>query len=190
MNIPPVRSVLDMRFAVAVLAVMLFASIALSQATKRYSWQNKNFPCNETQTFCWYGSELSSDPEVIAYGNRWVSKDKEEKPFEWITEVRCVQKLRVCILAHNLKLIGGGSQTQIDLYHVEEWSGVQVRAVGEPAIGNCEIDSLLLNRAEGSVSMLTVPGPDAGSALCLKLMKPKTVVYQLQIGLSPMDQRD
>jgi hypothetical protein len=38
-------------------------------------------------TFCWYGVEDASDPQVTAYGNRWASQDKEEKSFEWITEL-------------------------------------------------------------------------------------------------------
>jgi hypothetical protein len=136
-------------------------------------------------TFCWFGADLVSDPTVTAYGNRWVSQDKEEKPFEWITEVRCVQGLHVCILARNQKVMNG-SLTNIDLYHIEEWNNYQIRALGEndrPQGKECEIDTLLLNRSEASVSMLSVPGPAAATKSCLGIMKPKTVVYKLEIGL-------
>jgi hypothetical protein len=68
---------------------------------------------------------------------------------------------------------------------VEEWSSFQIRAIEEsdfPKGKECEIDTLLLNRAEGSVLMLSVPGPAAQSKLCLGIMKPKTVVYKFEIG--------
>ena len=69
-----------------ILVLALLASVASSQNTpKKYPWQHGDTSCNETMTFCWYGSELVSDPEVTANGNRWVAQDKEEKPFEWIT---------------------------------------------------------------------------------------------------------
>jgi hypothetical protein len=82
--------------------------------------------------------------------------------------------------------IGNGSQTNIDLYRIEEWSSYQIRAIGEsdfPRGRECEIDTLLLNRAEGSVSMLSTPGPAAATQACIGIMKPKTVVYKLEIGL-------
>jgi hypothetical protein len=123
---------------------------------------------------------------VTAHGNRWVSQDKEEKPFEWVTEVRCVKELRTCILARNQTLVFGGSATNIDLYHVQEWSETQIRAIGEndwPAGQECEIDSLLLNRAEGSVTMLSVPGPAATEKRCASTLKPKTVMYSLELKL-------
>jgi hypothetical protein len=141
-------------------------------------------------TFCWYGSEEVSNPEVIAYGNRWVSQDKEEKPFEWVTQVRCVRELHVCILARNQK-IGSGSQTNTDLYRVEVWSDYQIRSVGEsdfPHGKECEIDSLLLNRADASVSMLSVPGPAATTKRCMGIMKPKTVMYRLELGTPATEQ--
>jgi hypothetical protein len=169
----------------AILIVLWLASSACAQnAPKRYPWQADNSDCDKYLTFCWYGADVVSDPEVRASGNRWVSQDKEEKPFEWVTEVRCVKQLRVCILARNQKLIFGGTATNIDLYFVQEWSDFQIRAIGEndfPAGKECEIDSLLLNRTEGSVSMLSVPGPAATDKKCF--VKPKTVVYSLELGL-------
>ncbi len=45
------------------------------------------------------------------------------------------------------------------------------------------IDTLLLNRVEGSVSMLSAPGPAATTRGCTGFPKPKTVVYKLEIGL-------
>jgi hypothetical protein len=92
--------------------------------------------------------------------------------------------MRVCILAKNQK-ISNGSRTTTDLYRVEAWSDFQIRAIGEsdfPHGQECEIDSLLLNRAEGSVSMLSVPGLAAATKRCLGVMQPKTVIYKLKIG--------
>lgn len=169
-----------------ILPLVLFASVAWTQdQPKKYPWQFEDTNCDKTMSFCWYGAEIVSDPEVSAYGNRWTSQDKDEKPLESVTQVRCVQALHVCILARNQK-IGNGSRTNIDLYRIEEWNNYQIRAIGEgdrPHGRECEIDSLLLNRAEGSVSMLSVPGPAATTKGCLGVMKPKTVIYKLEIGL-------
>ncbi len=163
-------------------AMALFAALTSSQQ-KKYPWQHGDTDCNETMTFCWYGVEDVSDPQVTAYGNRWVSQDNTEKPFEWITEVRCIKGLKLCILAFNQK-VPNGSQTNIDLYRIEEWSSFQIRAIGENDLHGkeCEIDTLLLNREEGSISMLSVPGPAASTKACLLIVKPKTVVYKLEVG--------
>jgi hypothetical protein len=170
-----------------VLVVLLFTSAAWTQnARKKYPWQANNTNCNATFTLCWYGAGEVSDPEVTAWGNRWVTQDKEEKPFEWITEVRCVQKQHLCIFAHNRGFGVGKSRTEIDLYQVQEWSDYQIRAIGEndfPQGHECEIDTLLLNRVDGSVSMLTTPGPAASTKGCTVLMTLKTVMYSLEIGL-------
>jgi len=169
----------------SILIIVLFASVAWTQDhPKKYPWQSGDTNCTLWMTFCWYDSEQVSNPEVIAYGNRWVSQDKAEKPFEWVTQVRCVQQLHACILARNQK-IGSGSQTNTDLYRVEEWSDYQIRAIGEsdfPHGKECEIDSLLLNRADASVSMLSIPGPAATTKRCTAMMKPKTVMYKLELG--------
>jgi len=177
---------------VTLLAVLFFSSTVWAQdSPRKYPWQGKGTSCTPTMTFCWYGSDLVKDPEVRAYGNRWVSQDKDEKPFEWVTEVRCIQVLHLCILARNQKVsFAGGTLTNIDLYYVQEWSEHQIRAVGEsdlPHGQECEIDSLLLNREEASVSMLSVPGPAATTKGCAAIMKPKTVLYKLQLG-SPQPQ--
>lgn len=160
---------------------------------RKYPWQGKDTNCTPGMTFCWYGSDLVRDPEVIAYGNRWVSQDKEEKPFECVTEVRCIQTLHLCILARNQKaLFTGGTLTNIDLYYVQEWSEHQIRAVAEsdfPKGKECEIDSLLLNREEASVSMLIVPGSAATTKRCEGILKPKTVLYKLTIGM-PQPQKE
>jgi len=160
------------------------ASFASPQPQKKYPWQHGDTNCNETMTFCWYGVEDVSDPQVTAYGNRWTTQDKDEKPFEWITEVRCLKDSKLCILARNQKVMNG-SQTSIDLYRIEEWSTIQIRAIGEtdwPKGTECEIDTLILNRVEGSVSMLSTPGPAAATKACTGIMKPKTVVYKLEVG--------
>jgi hypothetical protein len=163
--------------------LIMLTAFAGGQAPK-YPWQHGDTHCNETMTFCWYGVEDASDAEVTASGNRWVSQDKGEKPFEWITAVRCAHQLKVCILARNQKVFNG-SQTNIDLYRIEEWSSYQIRAIGEsdfPKGKECEIDTMILNRVEGSVSMLSTPGPAATTKACTGIMKPKTVVYKLEIG--------
>src|ERR1022692_813401 len=133
----------------SVIVILLLASVGwLQEAPKKYPWQWHDTGCTEGMTFCWYGSEIVSDPEVIAYGNRWVSQDSEEKPIEWVTQVRCIQQLHVCILARNQKVIGDRSQTNTDLYRIKEWSNYQIRAIGEsdyPPGKECEVDSLLLN---------------------------------------------
>jgi len=169
----------------------LVALLALSSPQppqrQKYSWQSEGTNCDKNMTFCWYGSEDVSDPQVTAWGNRWTTDEKGERPFEWITEVRCLKDYKLCILARNQKLIvGSGSQTNIDLYRIEEWRSYQIRAIAEsdlPHGKECEIDTLLLNRVEGSVSMLSTPGPAAATKACTGIMKPKTVVYKLEIGL-------
>jgi hypothetical protein len=169
-----------------ILNIALFAFLASSQNTaKKYPWQREDTSCDKTMSFCWYGSEIVSDPEVTAYGNRWVAQDKEEKPIEWVTQVRCIKGLKICILARNEKVLNG-SRTNTDIYRIESWDNNQIRAIGEndfPHGKECEIDTLLLNRAEGSVSMLAVPGPAATTKSCMAIVKPKTVIYKLEIGL-------
>jgi hypothetical protein len=170
----------------------LFALLTSPQAPlqpqhqqKKYPWQQEGTDCDKTMTFCWYGAEDVSDPQVTAHGNRWVAQDNDEKPFEWITEVRCLKDYKLCILARNQKVLTG-SQTNIDLYRIAEWDSVQIRAIGESDFApgkECEIDTLMLNRVEGSVSMLSTPGPAAATKGCMGIMKPKTVVYKLEIGL-------
>jgi len=165
--------------------LIMFSVVAASGQQQQYPWQSDGTNCDKTLTFCWYGVEDVSDPQVTAHGNRWSSQDKDEKPFEWITEVRCLKDSKLCILARNQKIING-SQTNIDLYRIEEWSTVQIRAIGEndfPQGKECEIDTLILNRVEGSVSMLSAPGPAAATKVCMGIIKkPKTVVYKLEIG--------
>jgi hypothetical protein len=164
--------------------LLIVISVSTAGQSQKYPWQHSDTKCNEWMTFWWYGSEDVSDPQVTAHGNRWVAQDKDEKPFEWITEVRCLKDSKVCILARNQKVMNG-SQTNIDLYRIEEWSAVQIRAIGEtdwPKGKECEIDTLILNRVEGSASMLSAPGPAAATKGCMGIMKPKTVVYKLEIG--------
>jgi hypothetical protein len=174
---------------VAIITVILFASMVWAQVTpKNYPWQAKVTSCTPDMTFCWYGSDLVTNPEVTAFGNRWVSQDKDEKPFEWITEVRCVKALHVCILARNEKLLfSDKTLTSIDLYFVQEWTESEIRAVKEsdsPHGKECEIDTLLLNREDASVTILSVPGPAATTKTCEGSMKPKTVMYRLRLALS------
>jgi hypothetical protein len=165
--------------------LVVFAAVAAAQSPK-YPWQHSGTQCNETMTFCWYAAEEASDAQATAYGNHWVAQDKDEKPIEWITEVRCLKDSKLCILARNQKVMNG-SQTTIDLYRIEEWTKVQIRAIGEnelPTGKECEIDTLILNRVEGSVSMLSAPGPAAATKPCMGFTgtKPKTVIYKLEIA--------
>src|SRR5467141_535884 len=149
-----------MRRIILLIVFVLVAVVAASQSPK-YPWQHGGTQCNETMTFCWYGAEDVSDAQVMAHGNRWIAQDKDEKPFEWITEVRCLKDSKLCILARNQQVMNG-SQTNIDLYRIDEWTSFQIRAVSEndlPKGKECEIDTLILNRVEGSVSMLSTPGP-------------------------------
>jgi hypothetical protein len=174
--------------ALAASALVFVATTTSPHPQQKYPWQHSDGNCNETTTFCWYGVEDSSKPEVTAYGNRWTTQDKDEKGFEWVTEVRCVKDSKLCILARNQKAMNGGSQTNIDLYRIEEWGKVQIRAIGENLFvpgKECEFDTLILNRVEGSVSMLSAPGPGAATKVCMGpggIIKPKTVVYKLEIG--------
>jgi hypothetical protein len=167
--------------------IILLSVLASAVPQQKYPWQHADTQCDKTMTFCWYGEELVSDPQVTAYGNRWGAQDKDEKGFESITQVRCLKELRICILARNQKVMNG-SQTNFDIYKVESWSGNEIRAIGEndfPKGKECEIDTLLLNRVEGSVSMLSTPGPAAATKVCagpFGTIKPKTVVYKLEIG--------
>jgi hypothetical protein len=172
---------------IASLAAWAFIAAFASpqQPQQKYPVQSSDPNCNEVFTFCWYGAEDVPDPQVMAYGNRWTTQDKEEVPLEWITEVRCLKDSKLCILARNQKVLNG-SQTNIDLYRIEEWSKVQIRAIGETAFPKgreCEIDTLILNRVERSVSMLSAPGPAGATKACMGIIeKPKTVVYKLEIG--------
>ena len=115
----------------SVLAVALFAAAVFAQNTARkYPWQHADTQCDKMMTFCWYGAEDVSDPQVTAYGNRWVAQEKDEKPFEWITQVRCLKDLRICILARSQKVMNG-SQTNTDIYRLESWTSNEIRAVVE-----------------------------------------------------------
>jgi hypothetical protein len=155
--------------SLAASAVAFVATIASPQQQQHiYPWQQSGTNCNNTMTFCWYGVDDVSDPEVKAYGNSWTTQDKDEKPFAWITVVRCLKDSKLCILARNQKIMNG-SQTNIDLYRIEAWSSYEIRAVGEndfPHDKECEIDTLVLNRVEGSVSILSTPGPAAATKIC------------------------
>jgi hypothetical protein len=165
------------------LLVLLFTLFA-PQGSKTPAWQAKDTNCNEIMTLCWYGEDKVTDPEVIAYGVRWNTTAKDEKPLEWVTEVRCLHDKRECILARNQQIAGTGTRTDIDLFEVQEWSDFQIRAIEEsdyPKGQECEIDTLILNRGEGSVSLLTAPGPGASAKHCVRLMNPKTVMYTLDL---------
>jgi len=165
------------------LTVLVVILTLFTQGNHKPSWQTKDTSCNERMTLCWYGADEVSNPEVIAYGKSWVTLDKEEKPLEWVTEVRCLRDKQMCILARNQQLIRT-TQTNIDLYEIQEWSDFQIRAIEEssfPKGQECEIDTLMLNRPDGSVSMLSIPGPAGSTKDCMSVIKPKTVMYTLDL---------
>lgn len=128
--------------------------------------------CNEKSTFCWYSDEAS------ASGDRWVSPDKKEPPLEFVTAIRCVKSLKLCINARNLELLGKRI-TVVDLFYVSKWGSVQIEATREdrPADLGCTSDALLLNKVEQTATLVSTPGP-AGKD-CAALLKPKTVSYTL-----------
>ena len=143
--------------------LIVFSAVAVSGQSQKYPWQHGETRCNKTMTFCWYGIEEFSDAEVTAHGRRWTSQDKDVKPLEWITEVRCLHDYKLCVLARNQKLIEGSDETNtnIDLYRIQQWGTIEIRAIGETDLPKCEVDTMILNRVEGSVSVLSAPGPKA-----------------------------
>jgi hypothetical protein len=148
----------------------------------KYSWQWKDTSCNYAMTFCWYGPYTDNSDEATAWGNQWVSHDKDEKVLRQVVEIRCLKSLGLCIHARNQN-IGSKLMTNIDLYHVREWSDFQIRAdmEGSKLPPRCEQDSLLINRADASVVLIASAGADAGKEVCTALFgKPKTVTYELQ----------
>lgn len=134
--------------------------------------------CNKLQTFCWYGPYPDNSDEVSVSGDRWVSSDKKESPLEFVTAIRCVKSLKICINARNLELLGKRI-TVVDLFYVSKWSSVQIEATREerPMDDRCTSDSLLLNKIEETATLISTPGP-AGKD-CAALLKTKTVTYTL-----------
>src|ERR1700674_5147727 len=122
-------------FSAWAFSLWLFAATPFAQTGEMKS-------CNENMTFCWYSDE------VDAWGTAWKSDDPAEKSLQQVTEVRCVQKLHVCIKARNQKSsLLEWSVTNIDLYSVRSWDDTQVRAImDEQTIPECEQDTLIINR--------------------------------------------
>jgi hypothetical protein len=177
-----------MRNVITLFAIFLLPALVRAQQTPaKYPWQAYGTHCTKYLTFCWYGAEDVSDPEVTAHGNIWTTTDNSEKPNEWVTEVRCIHQKRICILARNEKGLFSGSMTNIDIYTVQEWTDTEIRAVGEsdlPPGHECEIDTLMLHRTDASVTMLSEPGPAAADKSCTLFIKPKTVLFTLVLGLA------
>src|SRR5215475_6806981 len=160
------------RVLVLVFLGAVSAASAVGQARYPDPWQLNGKACDN---FCWNGPYSDNSDEVRAWGNQWVSENRSEKPLEWVTNVRCIKAQHLCIVARNQALSSGGTMTNIDLYSVREWSNYQVRANEEWGMqSNCEKDTLLINRADSSVSLLSAPGPEADRS-CRTLLKPKTV---------------
>jgi hypothetical protein len=141
--------------------------------------QSKKMPaCNKNQNFCWYGPYADNSDEASASGNRWVSPDKKEPPLEFVTAIRCLKSLKLCINARNLELLGKRT-TVVDLFYVSKWSSVQIEATREdrPEDLGCTSDTLLLNKVEQTATLISTPGP-AGRD-CAALLRPKTISYTL-----------
>ena len=137
---------------------------------------NETDHCDEYMTFCWYGDE------VDAWGTVWTTDSPGEKSLEQVTEVRCVQKMHVCIVARNQKVnLLGRTVTNIDLYNVRSWDDTQVRAImDESATLGCEQNTLVLNRVERGTMLISSPGPRGNEKRCTNYMgPPKTVIYRL-----------
>ena len=137
--------------------------------------------CNKGLTFCWLGPYSDNSDEAQAWGNRWVSQDKAEKPLEQVVEVRCLKAFEICIVAHNQLFFSYKRLTSIDIYRVSVWNENQINAKEEHGVlAKCEEDSLIINRAEQSTLLVASPGPDADKKVCTDIMgNAKTVIYQL-----------
>lgn len=124
--------------------------------------------CNQKSTFCWYSDEAS------ASGDRWVSPDKKEPPLEFVTAIRCVKSLKLCVNARNLEL-PGKRITVVDLFYVSKWGSVQIEATKEDRLADlgCTSDTHLLNMVEQTATLASTPGPARKD--CAALLKPKTV---------------
>lgn len=150
------------------------ASAASAVAQTNYPWQWHGTTCDRNMTFCWNGPYKDNSDEVEAWGSRWVSEDRAVKPLEWIRAIRCIKPKELCVVARTQM-----GMTNIDLYPIREWTNDQVTA-GEEQKGDCEEETLLINRADASVSLISKPGPLADSSSCkVGGMKPKTVLYRL-----------
>jgi hypothetical protein len=115
--------------------------------------------------------------------------DPSEKPLEGATEVRCVKKLHVCIRARNEKASGFlPGMAYIDIFDVRSWSNTEVRATAsaQPVVNpGCEEVTLVINRVERSVLLMSSPGPMGSQKRCTGNMgPPKTVVYRLEMEWS------
>jgi len=164
------------------LAFALMATLfALSQSVLGQASSRQSEPCDKEMNFCWYDPYPDGSDEVEAWGDRWISQDKNEKNFEISSEIRCVKKLGVCMYASSQLVFGSKRITKIDLLQITRWDNNQITADGENASREpCDRDSYIINRGDHSVTMVSSPGPRAESSSCTAVMgKPKTVIYKL-----------
>jgi hypothetical protein len=159
-----------------VLTAVLFSTPGFCQTAK----PRKANACNKAMTFCWYGPYADGSDEVEAWGNHWSTDDSSETLLEVDTEVRCVKRLHICLKAGSQKVLGQ-TVNKVDILPVTRWDSEQITADGE---GNssepCERDTFIVSRVDGSVLMISAPGPRADSSGCRGLLgKPKTVTYKL-----------
>jgi hypothetical protein len=161
---------------ILVLLFSLFAPALFAQSA------NTKAACNDTMTFCWYGPYQDGSDDVTAWGTVWKSDDANEKSLEYVTEVRCIKRLRVCINARNQKgFFDIPRLTNIDLYNVRSWNNTEIRAVmDEITWPDCEQNTLVINRVERSAVVISSPGPRGNEKQCTGIVgQPKTVVYRL-----------
>jgi hypothetical protein len=165
------------------MCVIVTLAFLLLLVPTTFAQSNKaDHPCDKYMKFCWYGPYQDGSDEVDAWGTLWKSDDPTEKSLEQVTEVRCVKKLHICIKARNQKVTFlDSSVTNIDLYNVRSWDNTQIRAVMEEVtVPECEQETLVINRAEQSVLIMSSPGPHGNEKRCTDFMgPPKTVVYRL-----------
>lgn len=165
-----------MKHTLLVATVVIFGIPLLCQTTK----PPKADACNKDLTFCWYGPYADESDEVEAWGNRWSTDDPSEKPLEVNTEVRCVKRLHVCLKAGSQKALGQ-IITKVDILPVTRWDSEQITADGEGnSVEPCERNTFVVSRVDGTVLMISSPGPRADSSGCRGVLgKPKTVTYKL-----------
>jgi hypothetical protein len=137
--------------------------------------------CNRYMTFCWYGPYADGSDDVEVKGTIWQPDDPTEKPIKEVLEIRCVKRLRICILARNEPgILAGTSYTNIDLFNVSSWSNSEIRAVMEETRPDCEQDELQINRPEQSAVLISSPGSSGAEKTCTNWMgQPKTIMYRL-----------
>jgi hypothetical protein len=153
-----------------ILCSVFLSACTQAQSTPQGVQQNAQpRACNAQTTFCWYGSDSPKPDEVLAWGSHWVSPDKTVTSFEWITEIRCVKTLRMCVLARNAAGHDGKRETNIDLFYVTNWGPTKVEATEESYKVSCEDVMLQLNKTEQTATLISTLSVKGNPTACPKL---------------------